>query len=121
MKEFLTIQDYFMTFPKPVQFGDVEANFEQESEYIRLDIVSVGSISGYNGLEEEATIYITAFARNQVKATDLIEQVNDFIQNKNINGIEIKSYQHKGQGTYKGGNGQSGLYYIKVGYKALLC
>ncbi len=104
----------------PVQFGDQGMEPTTE-EWIRVEILPIASTNtSYTGdLNEIHGLYVTSFARNQVQASELADNVTIFIQNRFIDNVRIKNYQAKFQGPIVEQSDTSGKYFIKVFYEMI--
>ncbi len=115
-----TIQTEFQTnwVTTDIQFGDDNMNPTTQS-WIRLDIIPLGTNNAsYSGnLDEYHGCYITSYARNQMQASLLADQVSNFFQNRTIDNVRTFNYQPKDQGPIIGVNKNEGVYYVKTFYR----
>ncbi len=103
-----------------IKFGDAGFNpqLANEQEWIQVSVLPIGSkpIAYGSRVDESHGLYVTTYSRNQTTTSMLADHVSSFIQNRQINGINIKTPQPKGQGTTVAQTGSSGKYYIRSYY-----
>ncbi len=113
------IQTYFQDnwLVTPIMFGDQEFSMAN-IDTIRLDIFPIQTLNaGYTlNTNELHGVIVTAFARNQLQASKIMDQVTPFIKNADIPGIQYFKMEPKSQMTYVGQSEGHGGYLIKFLY-----
>ncbi len=103
-----------------IKFGDAGFNprLENENEWIQVAVLPIGTkaIAYGTRVDESHGLYVTTYSRNQTTTSMLADHVSSFIQNRQVDGINIKTPQPKGQGTTVAQTGTTGKYYIRSMY-----